>query len=75
VAGWFKWTPIKQQPWHLAFRVTINDKKTNKNFKMLGDRDLALWVGTGIYAFATYTYTDLNGNGNGNVHQSIKYGD
>jgi hypothetical protein len=25
VSGWFKWVKVEQQPWHLAFRVTLND--------------------------------------------------
>lgn len=46
VAGWFKWVaPQQQQPWHLTFRLTINDQKTNQNHQVLGDRDLAVWVG------------------------------
>jgi hypothetical protein len=55
--------------------VTINDEATNKNVSLLGDRDLALWVGDGIYAFATYTYNDMNGRGNPNVYKSVKYGE
>lgn len=27
------------------FRMTINDQNLNKNDKLLGDRDLAAWVG------------------------------
>lgn len=67
VAGWFKWEAIQKQPWHLAFRVTINDETINRNADLLGDRDLAAFVGTDAYAFSTYTYTNLNGAGNPNV--------
>ena len=58
--------------------MTINAPAVNKNAELLGDRDLAVWVGAGdggIYTFATYTYTDLNGNGNPNVYQSVKHGE
>lgn len=42
---------------------------------MLGDRDLAVWVGQGdggVYSFSTYSYNDLNGNGNANIFQNVK---
>jgi hypothetical protein len=45
LGGWFKWVDTKVEPWHLAFRVTINDAKTNKNAELLGDRTLAVWLG------------------------------
>lgn len=58
----------------MAFRVTINDQDTNKNAELLGDRDLAAWVGNGNYAVATYTYTNMFGAGNANAYQLIPYG-
>ena len=45
---------------------------------MLGDRDLAVWLGTGdggIYTFATYSYNDMVGNGNANIYKNIKHGE
>jgi hypothetical protein len=56
--------------------VTINNQNTNGNHVKLGDRDLAVWVGSGdggVYSFATYSYTNLNGQGNPNIYQSVKY--
>jgi glutamine amidotransferase-like uncharacterized protein len=56
--------------------VTTNDQKSNKNAELLGDRDLAAWVGSGsggIYAFATYTYNNMFGAGNANAYQNIPY--
>jgi hypothetical protein len=58
--------------------LTSNDENTNKNAEVLGDRDLAVWLGSGdggIYAFATYSYNDLVGNGNPNVYKNVKYGE
>jgi hypothetical protein len=45
------------------FRLTINDEKTNKDSKLLGDRTLAVWLGKnpGIFHLTTYSYQDLNG--------------
>lgn len=45
---------------------------------MLGDRDLAVWLGAGdggIYTFATYSYTDMVGSGNPNLYKNVRYGD
>lgn len=57
----------QKKPWHLGFRLTINQNYQNAD--NLGDRDLAFWVGNqGVVAFATYSYSDLNGNGNPNIH-------
>lgn len=64
VAGWFRWNGAEIFPWHLLFRLTINDESINKNNKLLGDRVLAAWLGGnqgGSAAIATYTYTDLKG--------------
>jgi len=48
--------------------LTLNNVATNQNAKLLGDRDLALFIGNekkdSMMAFTTYTYTDLHGNGN-----------
>lgn len=64
VAGWFKWKGTKMDPWHLAFRLHINQGQDNGNVAKLGDRTLALWPSNqGVYAFATYSYTNLNGAG------------
>jgi len=61
VSGWFKWKPLeKQDPWHLMFRVFST--KENQNAKLLGDRDLAAWIGTGNgggITLATYSYSNL----------------
>lgn len=69
VSGWFKWHSVTDQAsWHSAFRLTINNLTTNQNSKLLGDRDLALFIGNekkdSIMAFTTYTYTDSFGGGN-----------
>jgi hypothetical protein len=47
IAAWFRWDARyeKQAPWHLMFRLTINDKEGNKNAETLGDRVLSAWVG------------------------------
>ena len=45
VTGWFRWRAQEQRPWHLVFRLTVNDRKTNKNDAKLGDRVLGAWVG------------------------------
>ena len=66
VVGWFKWRSTVQNPWHVMFRLTINDKLTNQNDALLGDRDLGAWVGSangGLLHFATYSYTNLVGDG------------
>jgi hypothetical protein len=60
------------------FRLTINDKLTNLNDALLGDRDLAAWVGSangGQLHFATYSYSDMVGDGQANVHEEIPYRD
>lgn len=78
VSGWFKWVhPSEQNIWHTAFRLTINPQSVNENVQLLGDRDLAVFVGDSqvdnILAFTTYTYTDLNGRGNPNYWQAVPY--
>ncbi|CAD8123997.1 unnamed protein product [Paramecium sonneborni] len=74
IGGWYKWEPTKQEPWHLAFRITINDQKSNKNADLLGDRTLAVWLSDQqLYAFATYTYTNMFGAGQPNSAQVIKH--
>jgi hypothetical protein len=74
VSGWFRWSDASKQPWHLAFRLTINDENINKDVDVLGDRGLTTFVGDKIYALATYTYTNMNGAGNPNVYKTINYG-
>ncbi|KAM3142433.1 hypothetical protein pb186bvf_005335 [Paramecium bursaria] len=69
---------IQYQPWHLAFRVTITIKKTNRNVELLGDRDLSAWLGTvegGSYALVVYTYINIQEAGNANQYQYIKHQD
>jgi hypothetical protein len=54
----------------MMFRVTVFSEGLNLNYKRLGDRTFAAWVGTaegGILHLTTYTYTNLNGDGNPNV--------
>lgn len=75
-SGWFKWSPLKnQKPWHLGFRLTINDKDINKNASRLGDRTLAFWVGKagGNLHFPTYSYSNLNGAGQANLVRNIRH--
>lgn len=64
VSGWFKWAPHTVVPWRFCFRLTINEKAINNDYARLGDRVLALWLGSNVHLhWTTYTYTDLNGNG------------
>lgn len=56
-------------------RLTIIDEETNQNDVILGDRDLAAFVGRDQLHFATYSYTNLNGEGNANVLQSMPHRD
>jgi hypothetical protein len=58
------------------FRLTINDEPINTDYRLLGDRTLTGWVGTGgggILHMPTYTYTNLNGAGNGNYVKNIAH--
>ncbi|CAD8207149.1 unnamed protein product [Paramecium pentaurelia] len=78
VSGWFKWYPVQNpESWYSAFRLTLNNLAVNQNAKQLGDRDLALFVGSekkdSVLAFTTYTYSDLYGNGNPTYWQAIPY--
>ncbi|CAD8193962.1 unnamed protein product [Paramecium pentaurelia] len=80
ISGWFKWHTIQEQTtnsWFSAFRLTMNNPAVNKNAKLLGDRDLALFVGNekkdSVLAFTTYTYEDLYGNGNPTYWQAVPY--
>lgn len=44
--------------------MTVNDKNINKDLGLLGDRTLAMWLGTsdnGILHFTTYSYNNLMG--------------
>lgn len=54
------------------FRLAVHEKQPLlSNLEKLGDRTLAVWVGTpagGILHFTTYNYANLNnGAGNANV--------
>ncbi|CAD8162253.1 unnamed protein product [Paramecium octaurelia] len=80
ISGWFKWHTIQEattNSWFSAFRLTMNNPAVNKNAKLLGDRDLALFVGNekkdSVLAFTTYTYEDLYGNGNPTYWQAVPY--
>lgn len=79
MAGWFRWKEVeKQDPWHLMFRLTMNDVNTNKNADVLGDRVLSAWLGKdggGVIALSTYSYLDMNAKGNPNVHQLLPHKD
>lgn len=77
ISGWFRFKPFPQQrPWHLAFRVTINNQRDLRNVGRLGDRDLSLWVGKpagGILHFTTYSYANMNGAGRVNFPQNVRH--
>lgn len=62
-SGWFKWTPAAMKPWHTVVRLTNIQEELNQNNKLLGDRTLALFVGTEnqVHQFATYNYENVNG--------------
>ena len=50
--------------------------KENQNAKLLGDRDLAAWIGTGNgggITLATYSYSNLQGEGNPNIHNMVPH--
>jgi glutamine amidotransferase-like uncharacterized protein len=56
------------------FRLALNDQEHNSNASLLGDRDLAVFLGTeGALQFATYSYTEVDGTGNPNAHQNVPY--
>jgi len=68
-SGWFKWTPGVMKPWHTVVRMSNIPPDHVQDSKNLGDRTLALFVGTehGIHQFATYNYENVSGVGNPNV--------
>lgn len=51
------------KPWHTVVRLTNIQEELNQNNKLLGDRTLALFVGTEnqVHQFATYNYENVNG--------------
>lgn len=68
VSGWWKWEGNYINDWHLIFRLTINNRKNNEDYKRLGDRTLAAFANIGkFYHFPTYTYESMNGEGNANI--------
>lgn len=74
VSGWFKWKPFEQIPWRFLFRLTINDKASNKDASVLGDRTLALWHGQNqFYYWTTYSYNDMHGNGNADINSGTTF--
>jgi len=59
VSGWFKWTGT-YSGWHLAFRLTINNKPDNQDASRLGDRTLCTFLHPNLnYYPATYHYTNM----------------
>lgn len=67
VSGWFRWDGVYAADWHMVYRLTINSKQYNNDYRVLGDRTLALFANSAkFYHFPTYTYTSMVGEGNAN---------
>ena len=59
VSGWFKWTG-PYNGWHMAFRLTTNNKPDNSDASKLGDRTLSMFMHPNLnYYPATYHYVNM----------------
>jgi hypothetical protein len=68
VSGWFKWDGEYKGDWHSVFRLTINNKADNADYRRLGDRVLTVFANIQEFLhFPTYKYTGMKGEGEANV--------
>jgi len=59
VAGWFKWSG-PYVGWHMAYRLTMNNKADNSDASKLGDRTLSLFLHPNLhYYISTYHYSNM----------------
>ncbi len=73
VAGWFKWTGT-YEGWHMAYRLTINNKPDNQDASRLGDRTLAVFLHPNLHYYpATYSFANMNMGGDANRWDSVHH--
>jgi len=73
VAGWFKWSGA-YVGWHMAYRLTMNNKADNSDASKLGDRTLSLFLHPNLHHYvATCHYVNMQMGGDANRQDAINH--
>ena len=75
IFGWYRYIPLPDRdPMLLIMRLTNNEASYRTDYQTVGDRTLAVYLGTREYVFATYTLGNVDSEMNANIKNSVAFG-